>query len=154
MKSLACQIHQCDLSSESSIQAFAKNFKGKPLDLILNSAGVLQLSISRTIPAPSSIADAVGLSGIMAPHERDTLETTTHSILLRTFYTNTFGPLLLTQALLPSLRLSPHPRIGLMSSALAALRTTAPAVDTPTGPPKRPSTVLGRAWRWTRRGRA
>ena len=57
----------------------------------------------------------------MAPHEQDTLESTTYSTLLRTFSTNTFGPLLLTQALLPSLLLSPHPRIGLMSSRVGSI---------------------------------
>ena len=57
----------------------------------------------------------------MAPHEQDSLANTTHSILLRTFSTNTFGPLLLTQALLPSLLLSPHPRIGLMSSRVGSI---------------------------------
>lgn len=57
----------------------------------------------------------------MAPPEDDALATTTYSILLKTFSTNTFGPLLLTQALLPSLIMSPHPRIGLMSSRVGSI---------------------------------
>ena len=57
----------------------------------------------------------------MAPPEEDSLETTTYSTLLKTFSTNTFGPLLLTQALLPSLLISPHPRIGLMSSRVGSI---------------------------------
>ena len=57
----------------------------------------------------------------MAPPEEDSLETTTYSTLLKTFSTNTFGPLLLTQALLPSLLMSPHPRIGLMSSRVGSI---------------------------------
>lgn len=97
MKSLGCHTHQCDLTSEGSIQAFAKSFKGKQMDLLLN------------------------IAGIMAPHEQDSLANTTHNILLRTFSTNTFGPLLLTQALLPSLLLSPHPRIGLISSRVGSI---------------------------------
>ena len=57
----------------------------------------------------------------MAPPEEDALATTTYSTLLQTFSTNTFGPLLLTQALLPSLLISPHPRIGLMSSRVGSI---------------------------------
>ena len=57
----------------------------------------------------------------MAPPEEDTLTTTTYSTLLKTFSTNTFGPLLLTQALLPSLLMSPHPRVGLMSSRVGSI---------------------------------
>ena len=57
----------------------------------------------------------------MAPPEEDSLETTTYSTLLQTFSTNTFGPLLLTQALLPSLLMFPHPRIGLMSSRVGSI---------------------------------
>lgn len=97
MKSRGCQTHECDASSEASIQTFATGFKGRQADLILK------------------------IAGIMAPHEQDTLEPTTHSVLLRTFSTNTFAPLLLTQALLPSLLLSPHPRTGLVSSRVGSI---------------------------------
>ncbi|KAF6218978.1 hypothetical protein HO133_005522 [Letharia lupina] len=121
MKSRGCQTHECDASSEASIQTFATGFKGRQADLILKIAGVLHLGISKRIPVPGFIADAVRLPGIMAPHEQDTLEPTTHSVLLRTFSTNTFAPLLLTQALLPSLLLSPHPRTGLVSSRVGSI---------------------------------
>ena len=57
----------------------------------------------------------------MATPEEDALATSTYSTLLTTFSTNTFGPLLLTQALLPSLLISPHPRIGLMSSRVGSI---------------------------------
>ncbi len=58
---------------------------------------------------------------MIAPPEEDALATTTYSTLLKTFSTNTFGPLLLTQALLPSLLIPPHPRIGLMSSRVGSI---------------------------------
>ena len=57
----------------------------------------------------------------MAPHSEDTLTTTSFDILTRTLTTNTIAPLLLTQSLLPSLLLSPHPRIGLMSSRVGSI---------------------------------
>lgn len=82
----------------------------KELGLVLKDTGVPYFPCS-----PSFITDAVHLSGITAPHERDTLEYTTQFIL-RTFSTDTFGPLLFTQALLPLVLLSPHPHIVLMSS--------------------------------------
>lgn len=46
MKSLPCQTHQSDLSSEASIQAFAKSFEGKQLDLLLNIAATSHLIVS------------------------------------------------------------------------------------------------------------
>ncbi|KAL2037748.1 hypothetical protein N7G274_009473 [Stereocaulon virgatum] len=97
MKKLGYKTYECDLSSESSINSFAKNLKDEPLELLLN------------------------IAGIMAPHESDSLTTTTFATLLKTFTTNTFAPLLLTQSLLPSLLLSPPPRIGLMSSRVGSI---------------------------------
>ncbi len=52
----------------------------------------------------------------MAPKEQDSLEATNHSVLEKTFAVNTYGPLLLTQALLPNLLKSSSPRVGNMVS--------------------------------------
>ena len=52
----------------------------------------------------------------MAPLEQDSLEKTNHVVLEKTFAVNTYGPLLLTQALLPNLLKSSSPRIGMMVS--------------------------------------
>ncbi|KAK5014572.1 hypothetical protein LTR60_003293 [Cryomyces antarcticus] len=57
----------------------------------------------------------------MASHAEDTLETVSLAVLAKTFETNTFGPLLLTQALLPNLLASSHPRIGMMSSRVGSI---------------------------------
>jgi NAD(P)-dependent dehydrogenase (short-subunit alcohol dehydrogenase family) len=51
----------------------------------------------------------------------DRLRKITMSTLNETFTTNAFGPLLLTQALLPNLTLSPSPRIGNMSSRVGSI---------------------------------
>ena len=40
MQQLGCKTYQCDLRSESAIESFAKHFKDKRLDLLLNIAGV------------------------------------------------------------------------------------------------------------------
>ncbi|KAL2356868.1 short-chain alcohol dehydrogenase-like protein [Cryomyces antarcticus] len=97
IKSFGCSSFQLDVRSTDSIEAFSSSFGHKPLDLLLNIAGV------------------------MASHAEDTLETVSLAVLAKTFETNTFGPLLLTQALLPNLLASSHPRIGMMSSRVGSI---------------------------------
>ena len=69
MESLGCLTHQCDLSSEGSIRAFAKRSGGKRVDFILKIAGISRLSRLDTgiLVFRLHIADAVHLTGIMAP---------------------------------------------------------------------------------------
>jgi len=57
----------------------------------------------------------------MVPHEKDTLETVDIAKLQMTFAVNTFGPLLLTQALLPNILASQHPRIAVVSSRVGSM---------------------------------
>ncbi|KAI1381495.1 NAD(P)-binding protein [Hypoxylon crocopeplum] len=97
LKSLQCKTAQLDVSSPESIAAFAASYGEGPLDLLLNVAGV------------------------MAPHADDTLSTVSLSTLTKTFGVNTFGPLLLTQALLPNLLKSESPRLGVMSSRVGSI---------------------------------
>ncbi|THX46146.1 NAD(P)-binding protein [Aureobasidium pullulans] len=52
----------------------------------------------------------LNVAGTMAKHEVDSLETT-----------NTFGPLLLTQALLPNLLKAPEARVGIVSSRVGSI---------------------------------
>lgn len=51
----------------------------------------------------------------------DGLTTTNLDILERTFAVNTFGPLLLTQALLPNVLKSSNPKIGIVSSRVGSI---------------------------------
>ena len=57
----------------------------------------------------------------MAPKPNDALETVTLATLTKTFNTNTFGPLLLTQSLLPNLLSSASPKIGNVSSRVGSI---------------------------------
>ncbi|KAI1101919.1 NAD(P)-binding protein [Jackrogersella minutella] len=98
LKSLGCGTARVDVSSPDSIAAFAKAYGDKPLDLLLNIAGV------------------------MVSHDRDSLETVTHSTLTKVVAANTFGPLLLTQALLPNLLKSASPKLGVMSSRMGSIK--------------------------------
>ncbi|KIX08041.1 uncharacterized protein Z518_02696 [Rhinocladiella mackenziei CBS 650.93] len=88
---------QVDVTSPESIQAFEESLGGTTVDLLLNIAGVASAS------------------------EKDSLTTTNLQILQRTFAVNTFGPLLLTQALLPDILKSSHPKIGIVSSRVGSV---------------------------------
>jgi NAD(P)-dependent dehydrogenase (short-subunit alcohol dehydrogenase family) len=68
----------------------------------------------------SSFADSF-IAGIMYETGKDALETVDMSVLEKTFAVNTFGPLLLTQALLPNLLKSKSPRLGFMSSRVGSI---------------------------------
>lgn len=57
----------------------------------------------------------------MAPHDQDSLTTTNKDVLTKTFETNTFGPLLLTQGVLHLLLQSQSPRIGIVSSRVGSI---------------------------------
>lgn len=86
------------VTSPQSIADFTKDYgPDKPLDLLLN------------------------IAGIMSPPETDSLTTVTQETLLKTFSVNTFGPLLLTSALLPNLTLATEPKVGIMSSRVGSI---------------------------------
>jgi len=53
--------------------------------------------------------------------ENDTLHTVDLSALQKTFAVNTFGPLLLTQALLPNILKSSSPKIAVVSSRVGSM---------------------------------
>ncbi|USW46782.1 Putative short-chain dehydrogenase/reductase SDR, NAD(P)-binding domain superfamily [Septoria linicola] len=99
LQSLQCRLHRLDVRSPESIAGLAAQLVNKPVDLLLN------------------------IAGIMAPGEgNDELTTITKDTLTRIFETNTFGPLLLTQALLPNLlSASPGAKIGIVSSRVGSI---------------------------------
>lgn len=86
-----------DVRSPESIKGLATQLGDKPIDILLNVAGV------------------------MAAPGQDQLDTVNKDSLTRIFETNTFGPLLLTQALLPNLLAAPGSRIGIVSSRVGSI---------------------------------
>lgn len=57
----------------------------------------------------------------MSPRDQDSLTSVSPAVLTRTFEANTFGPLLLTQALLDNLLRSKTPKIANMSSRVGSV---------------------------------
>ena len=90
--------HTSQVTSEHSIYDFTRELTPqKPIDILLN------------------------IAGIMAPKDSDSLKNIDYQTMLSTFSVNTFGPLLLTSALLPNLKLSAEPKIGIMSSRVGSI---------------------------------
>ncbi|KAF1851991.1 NAD(P)-binding protein [Cucurbitaria berberidis CBS 394.84] len=97
IKKLGCESIKLDIASPEDIQSFKQQVGNQRIDMLLNVAG------------------------IASPPESDTLETVDITNFTKTFAVNTFGPLLLTQALLPNIILSPQPRIAVISSRVGSM---------------------------------
>lgn len=97
LQALPCRLHRLDVRSQESIAGFSAQLTGRPIDILLNVAGV------------------------MSAKEADTLTTVNKEVLTRTFETNTFGPLLLCQALLENLLAAGNAKIGIVSSRVGSI---------------------------------
>ncbi|KAF1962853.1 NAD(P)-binding protein [Byssothecium circinans] len=101
IKSLNCEYHQLDVTSPDSITSLKQKLGDRPIHLLLNVAGILP------------------------PVQQDKLPNVSLDLLQKTFAVNTFGPLLLTQALLPNIRSaitkSTAPKIAVMSSRMGSI---------------------------------
>jgi NAD(P)-dependent dehydrogenase (short-subunit alcohol dehydrogenase family) len=107
VKNLNCRVSQLDVSSQSSLDAFKKSFGDGPLDLLLNIAGMCP-----------SLAFVYVHSRMVGPPK---IPSTPLLSLSSAFSVNTFGPVLLTQAMLPNLLRSPSPKVGFMSSGIGSI---------------------------------
>lgn len=63
----------------------------------------------------------LNVAGVMAAKESDNFATVNKEILTKTFETNTFGPLLLSQALLENLLAAENAKIGIVSSRVGSI---------------------------------
>ncbi|KAI4721721.1 NAD(P)-binding protein [Aureobasidium sp. EXF-10727] len=97
IKDLGCRYAQLDVRSPESLSSFVSSLSGQSIDMLLNVAGT------------------------MAKHEDDSLESVNKETLTRVFETNTFGPLLLSQALLPNLFKAAAAKIGIVSSRVGSI---------------------------------
>ena len=94
---LGCEYFQVDVTSPGSIAKFRSAFGDRPVDMLLNVAG------------------------IMAKPDQDALKTTTLESLSKLFAVNASGPFLLTQTLLPNLLAAGNAKIGIVSTRVSSM---------------------------------
>lgn len=85
------------MTSQDSISKFKNSLNDEPVDLLLNIAGI---AFSR---------------------DKDSLEATTLDTFEKIFAVNTYGPMFLTQALLPNLLKSSNAKIGIITSRVGSI---------------------------------
>jgi NAD(P)-dependent dehydrogenase (short-subunit alcohol dehydrogenase family) len=61
----------------------------------------------------------LNIAGIASPPTKDSLEATNLELFQKTFAVNTFGPMFLTQALLPNIEKSDGKKIGIVTSRVS-----------------------------------
>lgn len=93
------RVHEVDVASDDSVAAFAEALADRPIDLLINNAGVY--------------GDA-----------RQRMSDFDYSAATRTFETNALGALRVSQALLPHLRRGHGKKIAHISSAMGSIGAT------------------------------
>ncbi len=101
LKTTGATIVKLDVTSELDIAAMAKTLKGQKIDILINNAGYF---------GPNLMTEKM-----------DNLNTLTREEMTRCISVNTLGPLFVTQALLPNLRLSKSPKVINISTRSAIL---------------------------------
>jgi len=99
LRAVAARVEALDVASADSVAALAKRLEGVPIDILINNAG-------------------------MFDREDVRLEKVDFDKLERTFAVNAFGPLRVTQALMPNLRGGQGKRIVNMSSQLGSIENS------------------------------
>lgn len=98
-----------DVSSQDSIEAFAKGLKDRPIDLLIHSAGIRGLVPAVEEEYPNDVA-ACETMHVMDP------ETMT-----RAFQINANGTFMLLRTLLPNLKKARNPKCIVMSSRMGSI---------------------------------
>ena len=96
LKALAVQVEQLDVTDANSVSALAEKLKGNQIDMLINNAGVK--------------GDA-----------KATLQTLDFDQIANTYDVNTFGPMRVTQALYPNLKLGSGKKIIHISSIMGSI---------------------------------
>ncbi|TKA32507.1 hypothetical protein B0A50_01615 [Salinomyces thailandicus] len=98
-----------DVTDEPSINAFAKDIQGQPIDLVIHSAGIRGL-VPHLEEAKRGDVNAC-----------ETLEAMDFATLTRTYQINAAGTFLLFRALLPSLLKAKDSKVIVMSSRMGSV---------------------------------
>jgi len=99
LAALGARVEALDVADAASVRAFAERLKGQPIDILINNAGVSRRG--------------------------ETLESIDFDAVERTIAVNTIGPMRVTQALLPNLKLGSGKVIASISSRLASIELNA-----------------------------
>lgn len=118
LKSSKCKIAQVDVTIPESIQKFKESLGDQPVDLLLNIAGWSWSWVLVDLERKG----ANHALGIMPEPADDARETVNLKVMERSFAVNAYGPVLLTQALLPNVLKAPALRkIGVISSRVGSI---------------------------------
>ncbi|KAF2716453.1 NAD(P)-binding protein [Polychaeton citri CBS 116435] len=101
--------HVVDLTDEVSVEVLSKKLDGKPIDLVIHSAGIRGLVPDAENQHPDNVAAC------------ETLSVMDLSTLMNTFQINTAGTFIFIRALLPHLKLSSNPKVIVMSSRMGSI---------------------------------
>ena len=97
------QIEECEVTSQTSVDALAGRLSGQPIDILINNAGYFGKS------AWSAEDPAEALAAMDYDYWREVIEI------------NLFGPCRVTAALLPNVRLGERKLVIMMTSDLASI---------------------------------
>lgn len=95
LKALSVEVAQLDVADQASVDALAKSLEGRPIDLLINNAGIFP--------------------------RVNTIEEVNFDDYSRTLAVNTVGPVRVTGALLPNLRLGEKRTIVNITSRLGSI---------------------------------
>jgi NAD(P)-dependent dehydrogenase (short-subunit alcohol dehydrogenase family) len=105
LKATGATIVKLDVTSEEDIAAMAKTLKGQKIDILINNAGYFGPKLMTENP--------------------DNITKLTRQEMTTCINVNTLGPIFVTQALLPNLRLSPMKKVVNISTRAASPGGTA-----------------------------
>lgn len=91
-----CEIHELDVTSDADLDKLVKVLKGRPIDLLINNAGVMP-------EKPGKFTDV------------------TSDAMLKGFTVNVLGPMRVMQKLLPNLKASGKAVVGTVTSKMGSI---------------------------------
>ncbi len=91
-----CEIHELDVTSDADLDKLAKALSGRPIDLLINNAGVM-------------------------PEKSGKFADVTADAMLKGFTVNVLGPMRVMQKLLPNLKASGKAVVGTVTSKMGSV---------------------------------
>ncbi|KAK5171832.1 uncharacterized protein LTR77_003468 [Saxophila tyrrhenica] len=101
--------HTVDIADEDSVNAFAQDIKGHPIDLVIHSAGIRGLVPSAEDRHPNNVAAC------------ETMEVMDAATMTRTFQINALGTFQLFRAILSNLKAASNSKVIVMSSRMGSI---------------------------------